>query len=207
MLENANFAIISVAAYQNPFAIENCSHISVIGRWTQTFRAGILKRLQESRRQPSDLAPVAQMDRVPPSEGGGHRFESCRARHLKQRFKADFGFTGSAFSLSRLHTGTQGEPATSKPETESSSPRGKARLEGYQTPPDCRPGEEPLEDKKTAAFLLDDWIKRPAVSGIQMLKQLANALAAYRLGILAYYDFDRLCTGPIEGARMCAVIE
>jgi hypothetical protein len=29
-------------------------------------------------------APVAQLDRVPPSEGGGHRFESCRARHLKQ---------------------------------------------------------------------------------------------------------------------------
>ncbi len=27
-------------------------------------------------------APVAQLDRVPPSEGGGHRFESCRARHF-----------------------------------------------------------------------------------------------------------------------------
>ena len=27
------------------------------------------------------FAPVAQLDRVPPSEGGGHRFESCRARH------------------------------------------------------------------------------------------------------------------------------
>ena len=40
-----------------------------------------------------------------------------------------------------------------------------------------------------------------------MLKQLANALAAYRLGILAYYDFDRLSTGPIEGTKMCAVIE
>ena len=30
------------------------------------------------------IAPVAQLDRVPPSEGGGHRFESCRARQLKQ---------------------------------------------------------------------------------------------------------------------------
>ena len=28
-------------------------------------------------------APVAQLDRVPPSEGGGHRFESCRARHTQ----------------------------------------------------------------------------------------------------------------------------
>ena len=27
-------------------------------------------------------APVAQLDRVLPSEGRGHRFESCRARHL-----------------------------------------------------------------------------------------------------------------------------
>ena len=26
-------------------------------------------------------APVAQLDRVRPSEGRGHRFESCRARH------------------------------------------------------------------------------------------------------------------------------
>jgi hypothetical protein len=27
-------------------------------------------------------APVAQLDRVLPSEGRGHRFESCRARHF-----------------------------------------------------------------------------------------------------------------------------
>ena len=27
------------------------------------------------------LAPVAQLDRVSPSEGEGHRFESCRVRH------------------------------------------------------------------------------------------------------------------------------
>ena len=26
-------------------------------------------------------APVAQLDRVLPSEGRGHRFESCRVRH------------------------------------------------------------------------------------------------------------------------------
>ena len=30
----------------------------------------------------SQYAPVAQLDRVLPSEGRGHRFESCRARHL-----------------------------------------------------------------------------------------------------------------------------
>ena len=30
-------------------------------------------------------APIAQMDRVPPSEGGGHTFESCWARHYSIR--------------------------------------------------------------------------------------------------------------------------
>ena len=30
-------------------------------------------------------APVAQLDRVLPSEGRGHRFESCRARHYNQQ--------------------------------------------------------------------------------------------------------------------------
>ena len=34
-----------------------------------------------------------------------------------------------------------------------------------------------------------------------MLDQLANTLAAFRSGILAYYDFDRLSTGPLEGAN------
>ena len=29
----------------------------------------------------SPLAPVAQLDRALPSEGRGHRFESCRVRH------------------------------------------------------------------------------------------------------------------------------
>ena len=33
-------------------------------------------------------APVAQLDRVLPSEGKGHRFESCRARHLLCRCAA-----------------------------------------------------------------------------------------------------------------------
>ncbi len=34
--------------------------------------------------RPQSFAPVAQLDRVLPSEGRGHRFESCRARQLKQ---------------------------------------------------------------------------------------------------------------------------
>jgi hypothetical protein len=35
-------------------------------------------------RQQQESAPVAQLDRVLPSEGRGHRFESCRARHYNQ---------------------------------------------------------------------------------------------------------------------------
>ena len=33
--------------------------------------------------QPPRLAPVAQLDRALPSEGKGHTFESCRARHFR----------------------------------------------------------------------------------------------------------------------------
>jgi hypothetical protein len=31
---------------------------------------------------------VAQLDRAPPSEGGGHTFESCRVRHLNPSGRA-----------------------------------------------------------------------------------------------------------------------
>ena len=34
-----------------------------------------------------------------------------------------------------------------------------------------------------------------------MLKRFANTLAAFRSGILAYYDFDHLSTGPLEGTN------
>ena len=57
------------------------------------------------------------------------------------------------------------------------------------------------EDKDSAAFVLDDWIKRAAASSVNMLKTFANTLAAYRSGILAYYDFDGLSTGPLEGTN------
>ena len=32
---------------------------------------------------PAHAAPVAQLDRALPSEGRGHRFESCRVRHFR----------------------------------------------------------------------------------------------------------------------------
>ncbi len=56
-------------------------------------------------------------------------------------------------------------------------------------------------DKESAEFLLNDWIKKAQISGIQMLHKFAKTLAAYRSGILAYYDFDGLSTGPLEGTN------
>jgi len=57
------------------------------------------------------------------------------------------------------------------------------------------------KDKESAEFLLTDWIKRAMVSGVGMLKRFANTLASFRSGILAYYDFDRLSTAPLEGTN------
>ena len=57
------------------------------------------------------------------------------------------------------------------------------------------------QDKEAAAFLLDDWIKRAAACGIQMLQKFAKTLAAHRSGILAYYDCGGLSTGPLEGTN------
>lgn len=48
------------------------------------FRHGVGRRRPLSLHYASYSAPVAQLDRVPPSEGGGHRFKSCRARQLFQ---------------------------------------------------------------------------------------------------------------------------
>ncbi|MCW5599857.1 MAG: transposase [Nitrosomonas sp.] len=34
---------------------------------------------------------------------------------------------------------------------------------------------------------------------MNMLKQFSKTIAAHRSGILAYFDFDGLSTGPLEG--------
>nr|VFK56196.1 MAG: Transposase [Candidatus Kentron sp. TC] len=57
------------------------------------------------------------------------------------------------------------------------------------------------EDKESAEFLSSDWIERAMVSGIGTLNRFTNTLAAFRSGILAYYDFERISTGPLEGAN------
>jgi len=55
-------------------------------------------------------------------------------------------------------------------------------------------------DKDEAKTFLADWIKRAAASGIRVLMKFSKTLAAYRTGILAYYDYP-ISTGPLEGTN------
>ena len=54
--------------------------------------------------------------------------------------------------------------------------------------------------KKFATLFLDGWLKRATSSGIKMLQQMAQTLAAHRSGLLAYYDF-MITSGPMEGTN------
>lgn len=56
-------------------------------------------------------------------------------------------------------------------------------------------------DKIAAQKALDEWIKKAAASDVNMLKQFSKTLAAHRSGILAYFDFDGISTGPLEGTN------
>jgi len=58
--------------------------------------------------------------------------------------------------------------------------------------------EEPT--KRRAGRFLDDWIAQAQASGIRVLKTFARTLAAYRSGILAWYDYP-ISTGPLEGTN------
>jgi transposase len=54
--------------------------------------------------------------------------------------------------------------------------------------------------KRFATVFLDGWIRRAGASGIRMLQQMAATLAAYRSGLLAYYDV-MITSGPMEGTN------
>ncbi|MDP2225390.1 transposase [Nitrosomonas sp.] len=43
--------------------------------------------------------------------------------------------------------------------------------------------------------------KKAAASDVNMLKQISKTIAAHRSGILAYFDFNDLSTGPFEGTN------
>ena len=56
-------------------------------------------------------------------------------------------------------------------------------------------------DKKTAEWHLKSWIEMAKSSGITMLTKFAKTLEKHFEGILAYFDFDGLSTGPLEGTN------
>jgi transposase len=56
-------------------------------------------------------------------------------------------------------------------------------------------------DKKTAEWHLKSWIDMAHSSGITMLMKFAKTMKKHAEGILAYFDFDGLSTGPLEGTN------
>ena len=56
-------------------------------------------------------------------------------------------------------------------------------------------------DKVAADWHLRSWIEMARHSGIKMLKKFAVTLERHFDGILAYFDFDSLSTGPLEGTN------
>ena len=56
-------------------------------------------------------------------------------------------------------------------------------------------------NRASAEQALDEWIRKAAAAPVRMLQQFSKTLAAHRLGILAYFDFDGLSTGPLEGTN------
>jgi transposase len=54
--------------------------------------------------------------------------------------------------------------------------------------------------KRFATTSLFGWIRRAEASGIKILQQMAQTLAAHRSGLLAYYDM-RISSGPMEGTN------
>ena len=49
-------------------------------------------------------------------------------------------------------------------------------------------------------MFLDGWIRRAEASGIKILQQMAQTLAAHRSGLLADSDV-RITSGPLEGTN------
>ena len=56
-------------------------------------------------------------------------------------------------------------------------------------------------DKEEADFLLWEWVKKATTSGVKMLMKFAKTLTKYTSEILAYYDFNKMSSGPMEGTN------
>ncbi|MCA9056200.1 MAG: transposase, partial [Planctomycetaceae bacterium] len=55
-------------------------------------------------------------------------------------------------------------------------------------------------DEAGAEQFLTDWLRQAESSGIRVLKTSARTLAAYKSGLLAWYDHP-ISTGPLEGTN------
>jgi transposase len=55
-------------------------------------------------------------------------------------------------------------------------------------------------DKRHARQALRSWYHQAKASGIRVLIEMANTLAAHEYGILAWYDHP-ISTGPLEGTN------
>lgn len=58
-----------------------------------------------------------------------------------------------------------------------------------------------VDDKQAAEWHLKSWIDMARNSGIDRLLRFAKTLERHLEGILAYFDFDGLSTGPLEGTN------
>ena len=56
-------------------------------------------------------------------------------------------------------------------------------------------------DKQAAEWHLKSWIEMARNSGIDMLLKFSKTLDKHLEGILGYFDFDGLSTGPLEGTN------
>ena len=56
-------------------------------------------------------------------------------------------------------------------------------------------------DKQAATYHLRSWIEMAQQSGIAMLRNFSKTLQKCFDGILAYFDFDGMSTGPLEGTN------
>lgn len=57
------------------------------------------------------------------------------------------------------------------------------------------------KNKEDAEEYLKKWAKAAEESGVNMLKKFGNKLLTWRKNILAYYETDKLSTGPLEGVN------
>jgi len=56
-------------------------------------------------------------------------------------------------------------------------------------------------NKEEARFLLWEWAKKAFVSGVKMLEKFGKMLVKNTDKILAYYDFNKMSSGPMEGTN------